>query len=79
MARTRQSDDMALVKVAKTGAAVKEVALNGDRSVQAALDIAGFKAEGHRIRVNGKEATASKTLKDGDIVTLTGNIKGGQA
>lgn len=78
MART---STVCLVKVVKTGSEVKEYALNGDRTVKAALDLYkndGFDlGENPRIKVNGREATEATSLKNGDIITASGNIKGG--
>ena len=67
------------VKVARTGGEVKEVLLNGDKTVKDALEAAGIDFDDdNRIRVGGEEAELSDTLKDGDIVTLSGKVEGGK-
>lgn len=78
MARTNKSG-LVLVKVAKTGGIVTEVALNGDHTVEDALSAAGidYSEDEERVRVNGKAASLSTNLKNGDVVTLSGSIKGG--
>lgn len=79
----RQATGVCLVKVVKTGSEVKEFALNGDRTVSAAIELyksAGIDlGENPRVKVNGKEASETSTVKNGDVITITNNIKGGQA
>jgi len=67
-----------LVKVGRTGAKVIEIALNGDRSVSAALREAGFaKKEAEIVNVNGVETDdMDMELEDGDRVILVKNIQG---
>lgn len=69
-----------LVKVGRTGAKVVEIALNGDRSVSAALREAGFaKKEAEIVNVNGEEVDdMNMELEDGDRVILVKNIQGGK-
>lgn len=65
-------------KVGRTGGLVSEVCLNGDHSVEAALIAAGLNYdEADKVRVNGLKATGSSTLKNHDVVTVSGKIEGG--
>jgi hypothetical protein len=81
MRRTENNNEEGIyVKVARTGGAVKEVCLNGDRSLQTALDLAEVEyTESSRIRVNGESVSLDDDieLEDGDRVNISGKIKGG--
>ena len=68
-----------LVKIAKIGSRVNEVALGDEATVQDALTAGGQPIpSGHELRVNGERATTSSTeLEDGDVITLVPSIKGG--
>lgn len=67
------------VKVARTGGVVKEIALNGDNTVKAAIEAAGVGSDSKdRIRVNGRPADSDTKVKDGDIITVAGKISGGR-
>lgn len=67
------------VKVARTGQSVKEVALNGDRTVEDALTAADVEFSARdRVRVNGETASLDDVLEQDDIVTVSGKIKGGR-
>lgn len=77
MGRPRNEDKECFVKVAKTGGKVEEYMLNGERTVEGALETAELDYdEDSRIRLNGKEADLGDEVKDGDVITLAGNIKG---
>jgi molybdopterin converting factor small subunit len=67
-----------LVKVARLGTAVQEIALVDGQKVSDALVAADLAVENEDIRVNNSSATESNVLKDGDIVTLVPKVKGGQ-
>lgn len=71
--------DQIEVKVARVGGKVETVVLeNGDITVEDALDAAGIDHTGKtRIRVNGEPAELDDELEDGDRVTVTGKITGG--
>lgn len=74
MARPRKD---VFVKVARTGSRAVDVCLNEDKTVEAALEIAGITAKASEdIRVNGKAADLDQVLKDGDRVTLIKDIEG---
>lgn len=66
------------VKVGQTGGRVVEVCLNGGRTVEDALDASDVSySDSNRIRVNGSPADLEDELQDGDIVTISGRVKGG--
>lgn len=79
MARGRRVEENEIfVKVARTGGQVHEVCLNGERTVEDALEAAEVDySENSRIRVNGVSAELEDELSDGDNVTVSGKIKGG--
>jgi len=68
-----------LVKVGRVGAEVKEIALNGERTIKKALAVVGFvKKNSEIVQVNGKEEdNLDKRLSNGDRVILTKNVQGG--
>lgn len=68
---------MNLVKVAKLGTAVKEVALELTANVGDALRAAEIEAGGFEIRVNGNPVEATASVRSGDVITLVPQIKGG--
>ena len=59
--------------------AIKEITLNGDRTVQAALQAAELRADGFQVKVNGSDANMETTLRDGNTVFLVKKIKGNRA
>ena len=67
-----------LVKVARLGTAVQELALEAGAKVVDALSAADLSVENEDIRVNNNSATEQTLLQDGDIVTLVPKVKGGQ-
>jgi len=76
--RKKNEDAEIMVKVARTGSKVVEVALNGGREVRDALNAAGIsKKESEEISVNGEEVDMDYELEEGDRVVLTKNIEGG--
>lgn len=67
------------VKVARLGGEVREYALNGERTVKAALVAADLYYEGdevEKVRVSGEPADLDTELKEGDFVTVAGRIEG---
>lgn len=67
------------VQVARLGGEVVKYALNGKRTVMAALESAGLYSEGdevEKVRVNGEPSTLEVELQDGDVVTVAGRIEG---
>ena len=67
-----------LVKIARLGTAVQEIALTDGQKVADALVAADLAVENEDIRVNNGSATEAQVLRDGDIVTLVPKVKGGQ-
>ena len=67
-----------LVKVARLGTAVQEVALVDGQTVNDALIAADLAVENEDIRINNTTASTASVLRDGDIVTLVPKVKGGQ-
>ncbi len=65
------------VKVGRLPGKIVEIALNGERTVAAALGAAELSGvEGYEIRVNGAPAEPETTLSEGDVVLLVKKIKG---
>ncbi|MFA6594314.1 MAG: hypothetical protein WCT16_03590 [Candidatus Buchananbacteria bacterium] len=65
------------VKVAKLPGLVKEIGLNGRRTVADALEGADLDAEeGYELRVNNEVVGTDHVLSDGDIVLLVEEITG---
>ena len=69
-------NDYIEVKVGKLPGRVETIALNGERTVEAALEGAELDSEGYELRANGEEADFDTELKDGDTVLLVRKIKG---
>ena len=66
------------VKVSRTGGKLVEVCLDGDRTVEAALEAAEIEQSiSEDIYVNSSKAGLNSKVKDGDRVVLVKNIKGG--
>jgi len=70
------SDDYITVRVGRLPGAITEIALNGDRTVQAALEAAGLDATGYEVKVSGNGADLSQVLQDNDTVLLVKKIRG---
>jgi sulfur carrier protein ThiS len=68
---------MNLVKVAKLGSAVKEVALDEGATVANALRAADMTGGDFELRLNGNPATGDTRVRTGDIITLIPAIRGG--
>lgn len=81
MARRRTSTEaMIEVKVARLGGEVKTVALQPDSTVADALEAAGVDSENfNRLRVSGEPVEPEDVVEDGDIITVSGGMKGGNA
>jgi uncharacterized Zn ribbon protein len=67
-----------LIKVARLGTAVQELALTDGAKVSDALTAADLAVENEDIRVNNSTSSETTVLHDGDIVTLVPKVKGGQ-
>ena len=64
------------VKVSRMGALVKEVCLENGEDVQGAIELAGETVGLSNVKVNGKLAETTDSLKDGDIILIVPAIKG---
>ena len=67
-----------LIKVARLGTAVQELALTDGAKVSDALAAADLAVENEDIRVNNSTSSETTVLREGDIVTLVPKVKGGQ-
>ena len=66
------------VQFARTGGEVRQYCLDGARTVEALIEMAEDNLESEdRVRINGKPASASSKLKQGNIVTVAGRVAGG--
>ena len=68
------------VKVSRVGSELKEISLNGNRTVSKALEIAGLnKKDSEVVSVNASEVEDWETyeLNDGDRLVLVKNVHGG--
>ena len=68
--------DFITVKVGKLPGTIQEIALNGDRTVRAALTAAELNATGFQVRVNGADADMDTTVTNGATIFLVKKIKG---
>jgi ribosomal 50S subunit-recycling heat shock protein len=64
-----------IVRIARVPGLVKEVALNGERTVAAACDVAEVSTDG-MIHVNGVVARPTTEIYDGDRITISAGAKG---
>lgn len=69
--------DPITVKIAKLGDRVQEFAVEAGTTVAQLIAKAGYSASGYVIKANGAPADAAAVLDDGDLVTLTPQVKGG--
>jgi len=75
--KMRKHSDMT-IKVGRIGSPTIEVVLNGDHTVQDALDAAGLNPKSsEEIRVNKRVVDTDYELKENDLVVLAKNIEGG--
>jgi len=72
------ADSFITVKVGKLPGMIKEVALNGSRTVADALAAAELEGstEGYTIKVNSADAALETVLSNGQTVLLVKKIKG---
>lgn len=69
---------MILVKVAVVGTRTEEVSLEDNATVADALRAASKSAENLDIRIDGKAASLTTRLSDGDVIHLVAKTKGGR-
>lgn len=76
--RRGESFSYITVRVGLLPGRIREIALNGGRTVEHAVQgyDSGMSAEGYSIRVNNEPAEASTELSEGDVVLLVGEIEG---
>ena len=78
MAKRKEADEI-IVKVVRTGGEVKKYSLEDGSTVEDALDAAGITYNRRdRVRINGEIAELEDVLEDGDRVTVTGKVAGGE-
>jgi len=70
------ANEFVTVRVGRLPGRITEVALNGDRTVGAAIAVAELDPTGYEIRVSGRPADATTVLVEGDIVLLVRPVKG---
>lgn len=68
--------DYITVRVGCLPGAIREIALNGDRSVEAALEAAELDYEGYEIRVDGEPARLGDEVDDGSTILLVRKVTG---
>ena len=67
------------VRVGLLPGEMKDIILNGERTVRAAMvgaEINEYEIEGHECRVNGMPAELDQTIKEGDTVIFVRSIEG---
>ena len=67
-----------IVKVARLGTAVQEVAVAETATVQEALDAAGIEIENEDVRVDGQSSNVSDQIGTGNLITIVPKVKGGK-
>jgi len=67
-----------LVKVARLGSTVQEVAVDNDATVEAALQAADVIVENEDIRLDGRSASLSDRIGDASMITIVPKVKGGK-
>lgn len=76
-ARTEAHDaGFITVRVGQLPGRIQEIALNGERTVSAAVGAAGFAADGFQIKVNSEDAALDTAVKEGDVILLVRKITG---
>lgn len=65
-----------VVRVGCLPGKIEEIALNGGRTVENALEAVDLEPEGYEIRVNGRPAEPASELVEDDTVLLVKKIKG---
>ena len=67
-----------IVKVARLGTAVSQVAVSEDARVQDALDAAGLSIDNEDVRLNGHSSSVNDLIGDNDLITIVPKVKGGK-
>lgn len=67
-----------IVKVARLGSAVVEVAVDNDAKIEDALEAADIIVENEDIRVDGRSISASSPVGSASLITIVPKVKGGK-
>ena len=67
-----------IVKVARLGSAVVEVAVDNSATVQNALDAADINVENEDIRIDGRSVSTSDSIGSATLITIVPKVKGGK-
>ena len=74
--RAPRTEGFITVRVGRLPGRIEEIALNGDRTVEAALVAADLEAEGYQVKLNGEDATFEDAVKAGDTILLVRKVSG---
>ena len=67
-----------IIKVARLGSTVQEVAVDNDAVVEDALQAADVIVENEDIRLDGRSASLSDRIGDASMITIVPKVKGGK-
>jgi molybdopterin converting factor small subunit len=67
-----------VVKVARLGSAVVEVAVDNDATIQDALDAADVHIGNEDVRVDGRSVSTSDAIGSTSLITIVPKVKGGK-
>jgi len=67
-----------IVKVARLGSTVVEVAVDNDAVVENALEAADVVVENEDIRLDGRSASTSDRIGEASMITIVPKVKGGK-
>ena len=67
-----------IVKVARLGSTVQEVAVENDANVEDALEAADVIVENEEIRLDGRSASLSDRIGSASMITIVPKVKGGK-
>lgn len=67
-----------IVKVARLGSRVEEVAVSDSATVQEALEAADVIVENEEIRLDGRSASLSDVIGSSSMITIVPKVKGGK-
>jgi sulfur carrier protein ThiS len=66
------------IKILKLGESAREVQVQEGATVEHAIQASGFSREHMTVTLNGHPTFETAPVKEGDIITMNPNIKGGQ-
>jgi len=67
-----------IVKVARLGSAVVEVAVDNSATVQNALDAADINVENEDVRIDGRSVSVGDSIGSATLITIVPKVKGGK-